>query len=84
MFSNKYLATFVTMRSFLLFILSITQVSGQDSERLFDSEDFTKENLFTNNKKDPLLIMKENCMLSIFKRTVPSVLLSLIAQPNYS
>ncbi len=37
----------------VLFLLAVLRVNGQDAQRLFQSEDFTEENLFTNNIEGP-------------------------------
>jgi gluconolactonase len=41
------------MRFIALLFLSVLRVDGQDAQRLFKSEDFTGENLFTNNIEGP-------------------------------
>ena len=41
------------MRLIALLLFSVLRVVGQDAPRLFQSEDFTDENLFTNNIEGP-------------------------------
>src|SRR5687768_13047951 len=39
--------------TFLMLLLGVLRVSAQDFERLYSAEDFTAENLFTNNIEGP-------------------------------